>query len=93
MITCLLQGLESPRKIEILLTIGQFTSQPVKDAMHLHLDQGKGYNQSMAQMTTDIKQQQFSRALKRLNEINSLVEEITTLKCCEQKQQNKTNAE
>lgn len=76
-VTALLQGQEPARKIELLFKLGHFTSQPIRQAITLHLV--KGYPESMAYNTADVKQPNFHKALKRLNEINSMVEEINSI--------------
>lgn len=77
MITCLLQGMESEKRIDILLRLAKFTSEPVIEALKLHLV--KGYAEAMAYNTVGVPQQNFHRALKRLNELYAIAEEYTEI--------------
>jgi len=77
MLTSLLQSMEQPRKIDLLLKIGRFTSPTLKKAVHLYFVDG--YSQLIACLATDVKQQQLNKAIKRLNNINQIVCEINNL--------------
>ncbi|WP_416305189.1 PapB/FocB family fimbrial expression transcriptional regulator [Neptunicella sp. SCSIO 80796] len=74
MITRLLQGCETEQKIDLLLQLTNINSESVIGALKVHLVQGAA--ESMAYMMFDVKQQNFSRALKQLNKVNTIVETI-----------------
>lgn len=73
MITRLLQGQENEHRIDLLLKFAKLQSEAVIQAIKLHLV--NGYSEPSAYQAAGVPQQNFHRALKRLNEIYCLAEE------------------
>lgn len=67
----LLQGMEESEKVSLLLELTNINSEALKTALLDHLV--KGTPARMIPIIHDVKQQNFSRGLKRLNEVYSIV--------------------
>lgn len=70
----LLQGMEDARKVELLFSLTSIKSEPVKDALRLHLVKGSSVRD--ASFICDITQSNFLRALATLKEANDTVNQI-----------------
>lgn len=73
----LLQGKEERHKVELLLELTNISSKTLKDALTEHLV--RGTPQQMIPIIFDVKQQNFSRGLKRLNEVYSIVCQLNNI--------------
>lgn len=73
----LIKGEESELRVNLLFKLTRLDSENVKSALKDYLV--KGYEPDDAAMLNDVKQQNFNRALKRLNEIAAIVEDIKNL--------------
>lgn len=70
----LVKGLENEAKVKLLIELTKIESEGIKGALIAHLCQGmKGVRASYA---NGVKQQNFNRALKKLNQVNALIEQI-----------------
>ena len=67
-------GLESAPRVNLLLKLTRIGSENIKSAIIDCLV--KGYEETEAALLNDVKQQNFNRAMKRLNEIAAIVEDI-----------------
>jgi hypothetical protein len=70
----LLAGSEPAARVELLLSLTRINSEDVKAALRDHLV--KGVSDSNAIAIHGITKSNFSRALKRLNEVAAIVEQI-----------------
>ena len=70
----LTKGLESEERINLLLQLTKIGSENIKSALVDHLTKGLAEND--AAMLNDVSQQNFNRALKRLNNVAGVVEKI-----------------
>ena len=70
----LVQGQESAERLSLLLELTRIDSDEVKQALRQHLTDGMSLK--AAPILNGIKQQNFNRSLKRLNEIAATVEKI-----------------
>ena len=77
MVNALVQGQESEKRVSLLLELTRIDSDEVRQALRGHLTDGMSLKD--APMLSGIKQQNFNRALKRLNEIAATVEQIKEL--------------
>ena len=73
----LTKGLEPEARINLLLQLTKIGSENIKSALVDHLS--KGLNENDAAMLNDVSQQNFNRALKRLNEVAEVIEQIKEL--------------
>jgi len=73
----LTKGLEPEERINLLLQLTKIDSENIKSALADHLT--KGLAESDAAMLNNVSQQNFSRALKRLNGVAGVVEEVKKL--------------
>lgn len=73
----LLRGMENKRRIELLLSLTKIDSESIIKAIFDHLVDGK--TKVGAAATNMIQQQNFSRALIKLNKVAEVVEEIKTI--------------
>jgi len=73
----LLRGMEDKRRVELLLSLTKISSEPVVKAIFDHLVDGK--TETGAAATNMIEQQNFNRAMIKLNRVTGIVEEIKTL--------------
>ena len=73
------KGLESEQRINLLLQLTKIGSATIKSALVDHLT--KGLTENDAAMLNDVPQQNFNRALKRLNDVAGVVEQIKELDC------------
>ncbi|MGO1190314.1 PapB/FocB family fimbrial expression transcriptional regulator [Vibrio casei] len=70
----LLCGGESKRRVEILLELTSISSEPIIKAIHRYLVDG--YSESELRDIFGISQSNFNRALKKLNNVAELIEEV-----------------
>ncbi|MCJ8350537.1 PapB/FocB family fimbrial expression transcriptional regulator [Moritella sp.] len=70
----LTKGLEPEKRINLLLQLTKIGSENIKSALVDHLTKGLAEND--AAMLNDVSQQNFNRALKRLNGVAGVVEQI-----------------
>lgn len=70
----LIQGMESIERVKLLLELTRIDSEDVKTALIDYL--AKGVNLKSAAEINSVKQQNFNRALKRVNTVAYTVEEI-----------------
>lgn len=68
------KGLEPELRVNLLLELTKINSENIKSALVDHLTKGLTENDSA--MLNDVSQQNFNRALKRLNEVAGIIEEI-----------------
>jgi len=73
----LTKGLEPEERINLLLQLTKIGSVNIKSALVDHLT--KGLTENDAAMLNDISQQNFNRALKRLNRVAGIVEQVKEL--------------
>ena len=73
----LTKGLEPEERINLLLQLTKIGSEDIKNALVDHLT--KGLTENDAAMLNDVSQQNFNRALKRLNGVAGVVEKIKEL--------------
>ena len=73
----LTKGLEPEERINLLLQLTKIGSENIKSALIDHLT--KGLTENDAAMLNDVPQQNFNRALKRLNSIAGVVEQVKEL--------------
>jgi len=73
----LLRGMEDKRRVELLLSLTKINSEPVVKAIYDHLVDGKTETGAVA--INMIQQQNFNRAMAKLNRVAGIVEEIKTL--------------
>ena len=73
----LTKGLEPEERINLLLQLTKIGSENIKSALVDHLTKGLAEND--AAMLNDVSQQKFNRALKRLNGVTGVVEQIKAL--------------
>lgn len=73
------KGLEPELRVNLLLRLTKIGSQNIKSALVDHLT--KGLTENDAAMLNDVSQQNFNRALKRLNVVAGVVEQIKELDC------------
>ena len=73
----LLQGKEDPQKVDLLLSLTNISSDTIRQALKQHLTEGTPAQ--MLYMIYDIKQQNFCRAMKRLNEVYSIVCQLNNI--------------
>ena len=74
----LVQGMESKRKVELLISLTSIKSEPIIAALTDHLV--RGFEISEVALLNDTKQGNVSRALDTLNEVAATVEKIYELK-------------
>lgn len=70
----LIQGLESLERVNLLLGLTRIDSEDVKHSLIDYLT--KGMDLKTSAEINDVKQQNFNRALKRINEVAGVVEKI-----------------
>jgi hypothetical protein len=70
----LTKGLEPEQRVNLLLQLTKIGSENIRSALVDHL--AKGLTENDAAMLNDISQQNFNRALMRLNSVAGIVEEI-----------------
>jgi len=73
----LTKGLEPEERINLLLQLTKIGSENIKSSLVDHLTKGLAEND--AAMLNDVSQQNFNRALKRLNGVAGVVEQIKEL--------------
>ena len=73
----LTKGLEPEQRINLLLQLTKIGSENIKSALIDHLTKGLAEND--AAMLNDVSQQNFNRALKRLNSVADVVEKVKEL--------------
>jgi len=73
----LTKGLEPEERINLLLQLTKIGSENIKSALVDHLT--KGFTENDAAMLNDVSQQNFNRALKRLNGVAAVVEQVKEL--------------
>jgi len=73
----LLPGNESAKRVELLLSLTKMDSQPLITAINQHLVNGKP--EKSAAILNGIPQQNFNRAMTKLNKIAEIVEQIKEL--------------
>ena len=74
MIKTLIKGLESERKLELLLSLTGRTSETLKAAVVDYL--AKGHSMEVAAALNGIDKAAVSRCVSQLEKINTIVEEI-----------------
>jgi len=70
----LVRGIEPQERVNLIMELTKIGSENIKSALIDHLS--KGLSENDAAMLNDVPQQNFNRALKRLNEIAAVVEKI-----------------
>lgn len=70
----LVKGLEEKSRVNLMMKLTRIDSKNIKSALIDHLT--KGLSEDDAAMLNDVRQQNFNRALKRLNEVATIVEDI-----------------
>ena len=70
----LIQGVEPQGRVNLIMQLTKIGSENIRSALIDHLS--KGLNENDAAMLNDVPQQNFNRALKRLNEVAAVVEKI-----------------
>ena len=70
----LVQGLESKKRVKLLLKLTKIESENIQSALLEYLCTGLTIDD--AAMLNDVPRQNFNRALKRLNEVAEVVERI-----------------
>ena len=73
----LTKGLEPEERINLLLLLTKIESKNIRSALVDHLT--KGLTENDAAMLNDVSQQNFNRALKRLNGVAGVVEQVKEL--------------
>ncbi|KXO13292.1 hypothetical protein AKG98_3513 [Moritella sp. JT01] len=73
----LTKGLETEERINLLLKLTKIGSENIKIALVDHLT--KGLTENDAAMLNGVSQQNFNRALKRLNTVAGVVEKVKEL--------------
>jgi len=73
----LTKGLEPEERINLLLQLTKIGSENIRSALVDHLT--KGLTENDAAMLNDVSQQNFNRALKRLNDVAGVVEQVKEL--------------
>jgi len=73
----LLGGMESLKRVNLLIELTRIDSEDIQQSLIDHLT--KGIDLKSAAILNGVKQQNFSRALKRLNEVATTVEKIKEL--------------
>jgi hypothetical protein len=71
------KGLEPEQRVNLLLQLTKIGSENIKSSLVDHLS--KGLTENDAAMLNDVSQQNFNRALKRLNDVACVVEQIKEL--------------
>lgn len=70
----LVKGIEPQERVNLIMKLTKIKSENIRSALIDHLSKGLSAND--AAMLNDVPQQNFNRALKRLNEVAAVVEEI-----------------
>ena len=70
----LVRGIEPQERVDLIMQLTKIGSENIKSALIDHLS--KGLSENDAAMLNDVPQQNFNRALKRLNEVAAVVEKI-----------------
>ena len=73
----LTKGLEPEARVHLLLLLTKIGSGNIKSALVDHLT--KGLTENDAAMLNNVPQQNFNRALKRLNDVAGVVEQVKEL--------------
>lgn len=73
----LLQGMESAERMALILSLTKMKSESMTDAICDHLV--KGSSEKVACAANGVIQQNFNKALKRLNEIAGIIEKVKEL--------------
>lgn len=86
----LLQGMEDPERLEILISFTRIASEDVKAALRDHLvkpDTGKagGFSEDNAAQFNGVSASNFNRALKRLNIVAGKMERVKEIDWARQK--------
>lgn len=72
-----MQGLEPKERVQLLLKLTRIDSDNIRSALIDHLC--KGHKEDDAAMLNDVPRQNFNIALKRLNGVAGVVEQIKVL--------------
>jgi hypothetical protein len=70
----LLQGMESKKRVELLLSLTRIESESVVSAIYDHLV--AGHSEKDACLLNDATQSNFNRAMSKLNNVAGIVEQI-----------------
>ena len=70
----LVKGIEPQERVNLIMQLTKIKSENIRSALIDHLSKGLSVND--AAMLNDVPQQNFNRALKRLNEVAAVVEKI-----------------
>ena len=70
----LVRGMEPQARVDLIMQLTKIGSENIRSALIDHLS--KGLSENDAAMLNDVPQQNFNRALKRLNEVAAVVEKI-----------------
>ena len=70
----LIKGIEPQERVNLIMKLTKIGSENIRSALIDHLS--KGLSENDAAMLNDVPQQNFNRALKRLNEVAAVVEKI-----------------
>ena len=70
----LVRGIEPQERVSLIMQLTKIGSENIRSALIDHLS--KGLSENDAAMLNDVPQQNFNRALKRLNEVAAVVEKI-----------------
>lgn len=70
----LVRGIEPQERVNLIMQLTKIGSENIRSALIDHLS--KGLSENDAAMLNDVPQQNFNRALKRINEVAAVVEKI-----------------
>ena len=70
----LVKGIEPQERVNMVIGLTKIRSENIRNALIDHLSKGLSAND--AAMLNDVPQQNFNRALKRLNDVAAVVEKI-----------------
>lgn len=73
----LVSGLESKQRVELLLSLTKINSDALRDSIFDHLC--VGHSEKDSAVINGVSQSNFNRAMKKLNDVASIVEKIKDL--------------
>ena len=73
----LLSGHESQERFNLIISLTSISSESIINALSDHLV--NGYNEKMAYMANGVPQQNFNRALNKLNAVAGIIEQIKVI--------------
>lgn len=80
----LMQGMESEKRVKLMLSLTKISSEPVKDALLEHL--ARGNTEAASAALNGVTQSNFNRALAKLNEVAGIIEKIKEIDWAKRKQ-------